>query len=206
MSRFVALVAVGLGTTCHDGIVKSEAGGADGSGSADAFVRRDAARIEDPVFIFHCRITAAEPHRTHAAVEKDGLQNRFCSRELELETPEPLAIAADESQPEEIKQWTLDVGGIALSVRVDSEWSDLVGKGWRPSEIEQVVYPAAYGRTARRVRGDAVKREVDLILASDRILRVHFAYETLLERAAPIDLMIDRVYSPICNRALGCER
>jgi len=95
---------------------------------------------------------------------------------------------------------------VQLEIRVDVEWANMLARGWRDSDIERVVYPEVFGRSARRVNGNKVKREADLTFDGNRLLRVHFRYEAPVVGADVVDEMIDRVHIPMCFRSFGCRR
>jgi hypothetical protein len=141
-----------------------------------------------------------------ARIEKHDNISWFCSRWIELETTASLTILDSSPGPmEEIKRWTLLVDGVRLNVRIDPNWSNLISEGWNESEIESVVYPETFGRSARRISGGTVRRETDLILFNAPGLRIHFDYSAKSIDVSAIDTMIDRAHVPICERKQGCE-
>ena len=181
---------------------------ADSGVFVEASVYRDASSKDDPSFEFRCEIRRGHPERVGVTVEHHGNMYSFCSRELELETTEPITILQDDgcTRDCEVKQWKLEVGQVQLEIRVDVEWANMGTHGWRDSDIERVVYPEVFGRSARRVNGNTVQREADLTFDTNRLLRVHFRYEAPVASVDLVDEMIDRVHIPMCFRHFGCAR
>ncbi len=146
-----------------------------------------------------------EAREYSAVIERHDDVNWFCSPWIELETPERLAILENDPGPmEEAKRWALLVGDVRLDVRIDPNWSDFVAEGWRKPEIETVVYPEVFGRSVRRVVGERVRRETDLIFANAPRLRVHFRYLDEFSRISSVDAMIDRAHVPMCDNKSDC--
>jgi hypothetical protein len=221
-----AAIVMGLLVACRDGSSARVQSIGDAGWFADGSVRTDAAAREDPTFHHRCDVRNRDPRSQVTLVEKHDYIYWFCSPQLELEVmAEPIEIIEDDDCCEEFSQWKLSVGGVPVHVRLDGDSTDLVAHGWRESEIESVVYPEAYGRSARRVHGNEVKRETDLILNGNSVWHVHLRYEARYNEARyeavpdargaregastrmmHIDQMIDRVHVPICLRSAGCKQ
>jgi hypothetical protein len=174
----------------------------DGAPCDSLAVGKVDAQAPDPTLHYRCDARWSSFMQPAVLEEHDSV-HWFCSQQLELESSEPITILDDNSQlGAEFTQWRLDVGGVRVDVRVNGEWANLLAEGWRDAEIERVEYPEVFGRSARRVLGNRVKRETDLLLQTHHPRRVHFRYEEQADRVAPVDLLIDQAHSPVC---WGCK-
>src|SRR5579863_340773 len=77
----------------------------------DASAYRDASPKDDPSFEFRCEIRRSHPERVDVTVEHHGNMYSFCSRELELETTEPITILQDDGCTQECEVIAVEVGG-----------------------------------------------------------------------------------------------
>jgi hypothetical protein len=211
MRPLVLLVAVGvLGGGCHpnaSGGGESRQDGAlvDAAPAPAATGPAPPARAGVPRTRYRCEKSwTKDGGKVTAMIEEHGDTHWFCSHLVELETRAPIAIER-EHVDEEFSEWTLRVGGVPLEVRVDSEWTNLAAHGWRPTEIEHVIYAEVFGRSARRAEGSGVRREADLIFATDRVLRVHYRYTASPDDAVEVDETIDRTHVPLCLQSSGCD-
>jgi hypothetical protein len=203
-----APIVMGLLGACRDGSSARMQSIDDAGWFADAWVR-DAAAREDLTFHHRCDVRNRGQLNQSTVIEKHDAVYWFCSPQLELEvTAEPIEILEDDGcfRGCEFNQWKLSVGGVPVNVRLDGDSTNLVAHGFRESDIESVVYPEAYGRSARRVHGNNVKRETDLIPNGNRVWHLHFSYDAPATRVTYIDQMIDRAHVPACLRSAGCEQ
>ncbi len=99
---------------------------------------------------FRCDVEWARDVPKKAIVEHHIGAYLFCYYSLELESKDSIEIK-DSKEWGEHNEWLLSVGGIALHVRQDTEWTNMEAHGWRPLEIERVQYREASGRSARRL-------------------------------------------------------
>lgn len=128
----------------------------------------------------------------------------FCYHSIELESKEPIEIKAHKEW-DELNEWLLDVGGIQVQVRQDTEWADMEAHGWSPREIERVWYPEASGRSARRVTGNTIRREANVFFTNSYDARtIHMSYVTTQDTWA-VDEMIDRAHSPWHRDWVSCD-
>jgi hypothetical protein len=88
-----------------------------------------------------------------AIIEHHVGRDLFCYHSIELQSSAPIEII-ERNERDERSAWVLDVGGVRLNVRQDTgiDWTDMQTRGWKPGELERVVYPEAAGRSARRMR------------------------------------------------------
>ena len=127
----------------------------------------------------------------------------FCYHSIELESKEPIEIKA-RKEWDELNEWLLDVGGIQVRVRQDTEGADMEAR-WSPREIERVWYPEASGRSARRVTGNTIRREANVFFTnSDDVRTIHVSYVTTQDTWA-VDELIDRVHSPWHRDWVSCD-
>ncbi len=101
---------------------------------------------------FRCDIKWPRDAAQTAIVEHHLGSYLFCYDSIELESREPIEIV-DRKEWGELNEWLLNVGGIQLHARQDTEWANMEAHGWHPGEIERVWYPEDSGRSARRVTG-----------------------------------------------------
>lgn len=132
-------------------------------------------------------------------IERIGDAYRLCTSQLEMES----AIAVDVSACDACvigdcrKDWKFAICGSVVSVRIDSEWENLVAAGWSESEVSAVEYPELFGRSASRVlRSGFRKRATDLLFRHGGGWRAHFSYVAPLDCAARIDDLIEHAHVP----------
>jgi hypothetical protein len=147
---------------------------------------------------FRCDIKWPRDAAQTAIVEHHLGSYFFCYHSLELESKEP------RKEWDEVNEWLLDVGGIQLHVRQDTERANMEAQGWRPGEIQHVFYPEASGRSARRVVGNTVRRETHLVFSNSLVMGVHFSYVTTEDPWA-VDELIDRVHGPWHRDWVSCD-
>jgi hypothetical protein len=176
----------------------SDSGTVDGGASGGKAERR-CYNVPD----FHCDMKWSRDVVQTAVVEHHLGAYLFCYHSIELESKESIEIKA-RKEGDELNEWLLDVGGIQVHVRQDTEWADMEAHGWGPREIERVWYPEASGRSARRVAGNTIRRETNVVFMNSLVAGVHFAYVTTLDPWA-VDEMIDRAHSPWHRDWVSCD-
>jgi hypothetical protein len=181
--------------------------GGDATDSSETLGRASRVREEPScrnVPDFRCDAKWSRDGGQTAIVEHDIGAYRFCYHSLELESKEPIEIE-DRKEWDELNEWSLDIGGIQLHVRQDSERANMEAHGWRSGEIERVWYPEASGRSARRVTGNTIRRETNVIFTNSTDARaIHFSYETTKDPWA-VDELIDRVHGPWHRDGVSCD-
>jgi hypothetical protein len=205
-ARVAAIIAIGLLGACRDRDLGRLQTIGDAGSVADRSVH-DAAARDDLTFHFRCDVRVRDPGDQSTVIEQHDYIYWFCSPQLELEVrAEPIQIVEDDGclRGCEFSQWKLDVDGVSVGVRLDGDSTDLIAHGFREADIESVVYPEATGHSARRVYGNNVKRETDLIVNGNRVWHLHFGYDAPAARVTQIDQMIDRAHIPACLRSAGC--
>lgn len=139
-----------------------------------------------------------------AVVEKHQGGYLFCYHSIELESKATIEID-ERKEWGEVNEWLLDVGGIRLRVRQDTDPANMEAHGWLAGEIERVWYPEASGRSARRLIGNTVKREANVVFIDNNDMRpVHFSYMTSAD-TEDVDYMIDHVHGPWLRGSLSCD-
>jgi hypothetical protein len=177
----------------------SDSGAADGS-AARAVATRQCYNVPD----FRCDAKWPRDASQTAIVEHHIGAYLFCYHSIELESKEPIEIE-ERKEWDEQNEWLLNVGGVRLHVRQDTESADMEAHGWRPGEIERVWYPEASGKSARRLVGNTVRRETNVVFTNSNDARpIHFSYTTTADPWA-VDEMIDRVHGPWHRDWISCD-
>ena len=146
----------------------------------------------------HCaRRLGADADVPH--VERRGDAYRLCTAQLEMEGVVAMDVPACDACVigDCRKEWHFAMCGAVVSVRIDSEWENLVAKGWSESEVSAVEYPELFGRSASRVSKTGLRqRAADLLFRHGGGWRAHFLYVAPLDCAARIDELIEHAHVP----------
>ena len=132
-------------------------------------------------------------------VERSGDAYRLCTSQLEMES----IVAMDVPTCDACvigdcrKDWKFAICGSVVSVRIDSEWENLVAAGWSESEVSAVEYRELFGRSATRVLKSGFRqRATDLLFTHGGGWRAHFSYVAPLDCADRIDDLIEHAHVP----------